>query len=104
MNQNWKRLNIWDHRKELSIGKTVDFPANLYLERRVNSQYIYTSWLPKIEDDPREIKKKKKRRAFSVTTGVDNPITAAPIAINWVKQKQNELQQAPAGNKMRLAG
>ena len=93
MNQDWKRLNIWDHRKELSIGKTVDFPANLYLERRVNSQYIYTSWLPKIEDDPREIKKKKKRRAFSVTTGVDNPINAAPIAINWVKQKQNELQK-----------
>ena len=64
MNQNWKRLNIWDHRKELSIGKAVDFPANLYLERRVNSQYIYTSWLPKIEDDPREIKKKKREEHF----------------------------------------
>ena len=60
MKQDWKRLNIWDHRKELSLGKRVDFPANLYLEQRVNSTYIYTSWLPNIEDDPRTRKENKK--------------------------------------------
>ena len=38
----------------------MDFPANLYLEQRVNSTYIYTSWLPNIEDDPRTRKENKK--------------------------------------------
>ena len=32
LNQDWKRLNISEHKEELSIGKSRgDFPANLYL-------------------------------------------------------------------------
>ena len=93
-NQDWKRLKISEHKKELSLRKNRgDFPANLYLIRRVNSKNIYATYLLNEEDDPRVRKGEKKRIEIESSTGVDDSIIAARIAIAWVKTKQNELQK-----------
>ena len=49
----WKTLNIWDHRKELSIGNRRDFSANLCLVSKGYSENIYVSYLPDMEEDLR---------------------------------------------------
>ena len=98
LNHDWQRLNIWDYRKELSIGNRRDFPANLSLLRKVHTDKIYALWLPDLEEDSRIRKKynsgiKKKRRPIEKSTGETDPKIAARFAIHWVKEKQVELAQ-----------
>ena len=72
MNTNWKRLNIAENKKELRIDRKVSFPSNLYLERRTHTPILYSSWLPREEDDQRS-RTGKKRSAFQKSTGSDIP-------------------------------
>ena len=94
--QDWKSLNVWDFRDELWIGNKRDFPANLTLKKMVNTDFIYASFLPEEQDDPRERAldsqgRKKKRRPFLKSTKTNIPQQAERIAIDWVKQKRDEL-------------
>lgn len=63
------------------------FPQ-IYIWKEELIRNIYTSWLPKIEDDPRVRKSKKKRREVESSTGVDDPIIAALIAKSLGKTNQ----------------
>ena len=83
----WKRLNVWDFRDELWIGNRRDFPANLTLMKMVNTDFIYASFLPEEQDDPRERERdsqgrKKKRRPFLKSTKTNIPQQAARVAID----------------------
>ena len=87
----WKRINVHDNRAALGVGARISYPNNLYLKKQTNSPNLFADWLPHEEEDPREVPKGKKRRAFSYSTGTENPRNAAQSAIAWVVEKQKEL-------------
>ena len=85
--KDWKRLNVWDFRDELWIGNRRDFPANLTLIKMVNTDFIYASFLPKEQDDPREnlqiLKVERKREEhFKKSIKTNIPQQVARVAID----------------------
>ena len=81
-------INISDSRSELCLGNRVSFPTNLYLKKRVNSPYFYSSWMPDLAEDYRVVT--KKRRPLESSTGTADARQASLNAITWMKEKQKD--------------
>ncbi len=96
----WKRINVHDNRAALGVGARISYPNNLFLKKQTNSPNIFADWLPHEEEDPRVVPKGKKRRAFSYSTGTDDPRKAAQSAIAWVVDKQKELIRIEISSKI----
>ena len=70
----WKRINVHDNRAALGVGARISYPNNLFLKKQTNSPNLFADWLPHEEEDPRVVPKGKKRRAFSYSTGTEDPV------------------------------
>ena len=90
---NWRTLNV-----SADLRIRGSYPQDLRIWKRGVSPNLYASYLPSVEDDPREHQGrtkqgKGKRKWVDASMGTDDPWEAAKRAIAWVQEKQRFLRE-----------